>query len=267
MAIIQEDNKELNQKIDKVLMENKRIKRDMEDQSKANALQEKKISKMEHTVADMQKTLKNCEIQKTSILNTGQKILQKEELFRHEDNHTAPLINGTTFDNTQAHNLPEKLNIYNEQRRRVQRLLMTDIPPTPADCVAFFSFMSKSENHPGQHQTIIFDVAHTNVGSNYSPHTGAFTAPKHGVYAFTWKIYASSGGFIFTDLVVNSNSVSGSFAGAQSVSTIVSSTDMVILELNQGDEVHIRTQPDVGVSGILQSTRRYRSTFNGWKLF
>uniref|UniRef100_A0A8W8P283 C1q domain-containing protein n=1 Tax=Magallana gigas TaxID=29159 RepID=A0A8W8P283_MAGGI len=108
---------------------------------------------------------------------------------------------------------------------------------------------------------------HTNIGGHYSHHTGVFTCPSHGVYVFSWSIYCYNGGYVFSELVVNSSPVSGKFVGAGSVTNILSSTDLAIVELNAGDEVYIRTPPNHAASGQVVSDLPYRSTFSGWKLF
>jgi hypothetical protein len=129
--------------------------------------------------------------------------------------------------------------------------------------------MSKTEHHPSGHHTLIYDVAYTNVGGYYSPHTGAFTVPTYGVYVFTWNIYIGdrSGNFAYTEIVVNSNAVCGSMTAAHSNNNAVTSPSTVVLELNQGDEVHIRTAAGNAVNGDIYSISGFRSTFSGWQLF
>lgn len=95
--------------------------------------------------------------------------------------------------------------------------------------VAFFAYLSRDEPNPGTHKTFFFDVDHTNIGGHYSLHTGIFTCPCHGVYVFSWSINCSINGYIFSELVINSFSVSGTFVGSRGVSNILSSTDLVIV--------------------------------------
>lgn len=133
--------------------------------------------------------------------------------------------------------------------------------------VAFFAYLSRYEPNPGTHKTFVFDVDHTNIGGHYSHHTGIFTCPSHGVYVFSWSIYCTTGGYVFSELVVNSSQVSGQFVGSQSVNNGLSSTDLVIVELNAGDEVYIRTSLIHASSGKVESDPSQRSTFSGWKSF
>jgi hypothetical protein len=138
--------------------------------------------------------------------------------------------------------------------------------PSPSN-VAFFAYMSKMENNPGKHHTLIYDVAHTNVGGHYSPHTGTFTVPTHGVYVFMWNIYSGGDAYAYTELVVNSNVVGKSYTGATSHGDAVTSPATVVLEVNQADEVHIRTSANLPIHGDIYNTDGYQSTFSGWKLF
>uniref|UniRef100_A0A8W8NXP6 C1q domain-containing protein n=1 Tax=Magallana gigas TaxID=29159 RepID=A0A8W8NXP6_MAGGI len=142
-----------------------------------------------------------------------------------------------------------------------------DNQPVANNGVAFFAYLSKNEPNPGAHQTFVFDVDHTNIGGHYSHHTGVFTCPRHGVYVFSWCLFCSAGGFVFSELVVNSSPVLGKYVGAQGVSNLLSSTDLVIVDLNPGDEVYIRTAPNQSQLGQVISEPPYRSTFSGWKLF
>lgn len=139
--------------------------------------------------------------------------------------------------------------------------------PVPSNGVAFFAYLSRNEPTVGAHQTFVFDVDHTNIGGHYNHHTGIFTCPSHGVYVFSWSIYCNYGGFVYSELVVNSSPVSAKYVGALSVSNQLSSTDLAIIELNTGDAVYIRTSPNHGANGSVLSNPLYRSTFSGWKLF
>lgn len=114
--------------------------------------------------------------------------------------------------------------------------------------------------------TIHFDTIVTNIGNHYNKHSGIFTAPQHGVYVFTWNIYCNTGGYIFSQLVVNSNVVGAMFSSGEGASNIRNSTGIVVVEVNQGDIVFVRIHPTGNHSGNLNSNPDWRSSFNGWKL-
>lgn len=114
--------------------------------------------------------------------------------------------------------------------------------------------------------TIHFDTIVTNIGNHYNKHSGIFTAPQHGVYVFTWNIYCNTGGYIFSQLVVNSNVVGAMFSSGEGASNIRTPTGIVVVEVNQGDIVFVRIHPTGNHSGILNIHPDWRS-FNGWKLY
>ena len=57
--------------------------------------------------------------------------------------------------------------------------------------VAFYAYISKDFGHVGQNQVFLYDTIVTNYGNAYSQHTGAFTAPTTGIYAFCYTAYAA----------------------------------------------------------------------------
>lgn len=148
----------------------------------------------------------------------------------------------------------------------VKCLINPDNHPVTTNGVSFFAYLSRDEPNPGTHMTFVFDVDHTNIGGHYSHHTGVFSCPSHGVYVFSWSIYCDVSGYVYSELVVNSSSVSGTFVGSRGVSNILSSTDLVIVVLNAGDEAYIRTPLNSASSGKVRSHAQFRSTFSGWRL-
>ncbi|XP_062579695.1 uncharacterized protein LOC134280404 [Saccostrea cucullata] len=133
--------------------------------------------------------------------------------------------------------------------------------------VAFHSYLSHNEVNPGSHQTIIFDNVITNIGGNYNQHSGDFICPEDGVYTFFWTLFCSRGGYVYSQIVVNSNSVGALFCSGQGADEIRATTGVVVVEINLGDVVYIRTHPTNGIAGIIYSHPTYRSSFSGWKLF
>lgn len=135
------------------------------------------------------------------------------------------------------------------------------------DGAAFSAYVSVHETDISKDFTIHFDTIVTNIGSHYNKHTGAFTTPQHGVYVFTWNLYCNTGGYIQSQLVVNSNVVGAMLTSAQGSSNIRSHTGIVVVEVNQGDVVFVRTHPTHIHIGNLYSDIDWRSSFNGWKLY
>ncbi|XP_056015667.1 uncharacterized protein LOC130053107 [Ostrea edulis] len=151
------------------------------------------------------------------------------------------------------------------EKRLLSGLQTTQTPFTGG--VAFSAYVSTYETDLSKDHTIKFDRIVTNIGNHCNPNTGAFTAPQHGVYVFTWNIYCFSGGYIDSQVVVNSNAVGAMYTTAQGATNIRTTTGIVVVEVNQGDVVFVRTHPTLGNSGNLYSNPDWRSTFNGWKLF
>ncbi|XP_056015752.1 uncharacterized protein LOC125673559 [Ostrea edulis] len=133
--------------------------------------------------------------------------------------------------------------------------------------VAFSAYVSTHETDLSKDHTIKFDSIVTNIGNHYNSHTGTFTAPQHGVYVFTWNLYCNTGGYIFSQVVVNSNAVGTMLTTAEGATDIRTTTGNVVVEVNQGDVVFVRTHPTQAHSGNLRSYPDWRSSFNGWKLF
>jgi hypothetical protein len=133
--------------------------------------------------------------------------------------------------------------------------------------VAFHAYLSTTEKNPGRHQTLIFDHVVTNIGGNYNRHAGIFISPGHGVYTFAWTLYCDAGGYFSLELVVNSNPVGASYCNADGASYIRHTSDVIVVEINQGDIVYLRTRPSVAVAGSIHTDISARTTFSGWKLF
>ena len=133
--------------------------------------------------------------------------------------------------------------------------------------VAFYAFMSQSDTSPGQHHTAVFDTEVTNVGSAYNKHDGVFTAPTNGIYVFNWNLYSSYHGDVISELMVNSDKKGARRSDSATVNEDHSSSGCVVVALNHGDIVFVRTHPTFQHSGsIISSPNYYESSFSGWLL-
>ena len=132
---------------------------------------------------------------------------------------------------------------------------------------AFSAYVSVLETDLSIDHTIKFDTIMTNIGSHYNRHSGMFTAPEQGVYVFSWNLYCHSGGYIFSQLVVNSNVVGAMFTTAQGADNIRTTTGNMVVQVNAGDVVYVRTHPTQSHSGNLYSHPDWRSSFSGWKVY
>ncbi|XP_062579709.1 uncharacterized protein LOC134241701 [Saccostrea cucullata] len=109
--------------------------------------------------------------------------------------------------------------------------------------VAFQAYMSKPEYNTWRHQTVIFDKIITNIGGHYNHYTGIFTAPGHGVYVFLCTLHCNSNSYnayLYSHLMVNSSRKGGGLCTSDG--DIEHSSGVVVVEVNQGDKVYIRTE-------------------------
>ncbi|XP_052693526.1 complement C1q-like protein 4 isoform X2 [Crassostrea angulata] len=133
--------------------------------------------------------------------------------------------------------------------------------------VAFYSYLSNTDMHPKPNQTIVFDHVVTNTGGKFNSKTGVFTCPTQGVYAFSWTVYCSNGGYLISELVVNSRSVGDMLCSGQGDDNIRHTSSVAVVELNEGDRVYVRTHPIAVLNGVLWSGPTYLSSFSGWTIF
>ncbi|XP_061187033.1 complement C1q-like protein 4 [Saccostrea echinata] len=155
-----------------------------------------------------------------------------------------------------------------EFKHRVRRFL-TGLSP-----IAFYAYISKSFTHVGDLQTHIYDVVVTNLGNGYSKHSGAFTAPRSGVYGFSWTVFASgrhmsgdSGselGEITSQLLQNGHVKGTIHADTEASYDDEMSTGFVILSVNAGDV--IMTRATTLHQGSYLSDGNGRWTFSGFQI-
>lgn len=126
--------------------------------------------------------------------------------------------------------------------------------------------MDTHETNPGRHQTLIFDVVKTNVGSAYNKHSGLFICPDHGIYVFTWTIVADSNGYVYSEIMINSAPFGSILTNSESISNDHTVTGIVVAEVNLGDVVYIRTNPNKSIKGQILSDTFHHTSFSGWKI-
>ena len=141
-------------------------------------------------------------------------------------------------------------------------------PRAVSDGAAFSAYVSVAETIISEDHTINFDTTITNFGNHYNTFSGIFTASQHGVYVFTWNLYCGgNGGFIYSQLVVNSDVVGAMVTDARGTDYARTTTGVVVVEINNGDIVFVRIHPTNLHNFNLFSHTDFRSTFSGWKLY
>ncbi|XP_062581391.1 cerebellin-3-like [Saccostrea cucullata] len=128
--------------------------------------------------------------------------------------------------------------------------------------IAFYAHMSGHLRSPGGHHTLIFDTVKTNEGKGYHHNIGVFMAPASGTYFFTWTMSLGASASLSTELVVNTVP-HGSIYIHTSSDQRDSATGNLILSLNAGDEVFIRTGDSFSSAQIL-SDEYSRTDFSGF---
>ncbi|XP_062616846.1 uncharacterized protein LOC134278556 [Saccostrea cucullata] len=150
---------------------------------------------------------------------------------------------------------------------RKERLLLpphtTKASPASKDVIAFYAYMTGDSIEPGASRTLIFDKIITNAGNGYRNTTGAFIAPRTGFYVFSWSMRLFNGSYHRAELVHNHKVMGVAYLYAPTGDHTVSHT--VVIHVNQGDDVFIRTQSGAN-SGNIESGPGGRTSFSGWKL-
>ena len=142
--------------------------------------------------------------------------------------------------------------------------MASNIPVQPS-AVAFYAYMNRAERNIGTHHQLVFDVPVTNHGNGYNKHTGIFTAPRSGVYVFSFTIFPDRGSSIAVNIYRNSEVVGQVYSLIGNPN--FSGTSMVaVLSMTIGDVTFIRTSSTTPSSGSIFSNTDVKSSFAGWKI-
>ena len=139
--------------------------------------------------------------------------------------------------------------------------------------VAFSAYISENvDRQIGIHHVFIYDSIYFNHGNAYNKFTGIFTVPTTGIFAILWTVAAEgvkgSGteyGEVNTELVVNSVPRAQIHADTETLYDDDEATGFVILQLNIGDAVYVRSAGAV-VQGTLQQRYHQEWTFSSWQI-
>lgn len=129
--------------------------------------------------------------------------------------------------------------------------------------IAFSAYLTTTLSSPGNLRPLIFDAIFMNEGNGYNHHMGVFTAPRTGLYVFTWTIRANGGAYFNTQLLVNGLMYGSMYTRDYYYSNSNSATEVVHVAV--GNSVYVRTGP-TGNSGTIISNYDGYSTFSGWTI-
>lgn len=73
---------------------------------------------------------------------------------------------------------------------------------TPNGTIAFSAYMTHNLSNLGNLRILVFDAIFINEGNGYNHYVGVFTAPRTGLYVFTWTIRTYDG-YYNTQLLVD----------------------------------------------------------------
>ena len=147
----------------------------------------------------------------------------------------------------------------------VSRLLASNIPVQPST-LAVYAYMNVAETNIGTHHQLVFDVPVTNHDNSYNKHTGIFTAPQSGVYAFSFTVFPGRGSYVAVNIYRNSEFV-GQVYGEVTMSHEFSRSSMVaVISMTIGDATYLRTSLTTTSAGSIYRDGNVKSSFSGWKI-
>lgn len=162
---------------------------------------------------------------------------------------------------------PDLPSMVKELQTKVQAL-ETSLPQQQTQQVAFFAAFN-TDTEEGNHGP--FDIATairykkvlTNEGNGYNAATGAFTAPRRGLYVFHFSIFATYSPAPNVMAVLKKNGVSLAVAFDKASSdTHDSSTRVAVVTLEAGDAVYVELQ----ARGTFYDYRGDHNSFSGFLL-
>ena len=142
------------------------------------------------------------------------------------------LENDVNFLMTQLQDLKRRFDTY-----------VYDTDPVVVSQQAFMVRLSKDMT-PGQNQRIIYDKVIVNLGNNYDPRHGAFTATINGTYLFSLEACSIANHYI--SLAVQKNNVEMGVVLAGDTSYTACSSNTFVFPLVSGDDVWIQHRGTTG---------------------
>lgn len=141
------------------------------------------------------------------------------------------------------------------------------LPQPQTSTIAFYAWLSKTEQKVGPHHTLILDHVETNSGNAYNHHSGVFTAPSNGIYLFSYTVFPDSHSYGTIELIVNSQSHAAIFVDSSPADPdLGGTTGVAILYLKQNDVCYLRTHSTHTFNGNIYSSTTARTSFSGVKI-
>lgn len=147
---------------------------------------------------------------------------------------------------------------------RASRLLNVATSAPDIQTVAFYALMSHNELNPGPHHTIAFDLVKTNIHNSYNNFTGVFTAPIHGAYGFIYALRMPCNTYGTFQIMKNGQVEGTIHVNVQNGCSGQFSTGSIVIVLNIGDSVYVRTHSTITPTGLILSGIDGCPYFAGW---
>ncbi|XP_062581473.1 uncharacterized protein LOC134243252 [Saccostrea cucullata] len=219
---------------------------------------EKRLNKQSKDILTV-KTLEKTTTKKMSGLLSRQNV--QEKLFKNLQDRFQNLIHSQEEKSFFAKALTQR----KESLIRKERLLApVTTTASLGNIVAFYAYLSKDVRSPGPNHILTFDNVITNTGNAYHSHAGTFIVPRSGLYVLTWTIRIYGANYHSTELMVNNNAVGSTYLIPANIID-GSVTGTVVVHVDQGDDVLVRTRDSYNVGNIM-SDLVGRSSFAGWSL-
>lgn len=110
---------------------------------------------------------------------------------------------------------------------------------------------------------LVFRTIFTNVGNAYSPASGIFEAPVKGVYYFRFTVFSLNKDYTRVSLFQNGQQIVTVTDNKSTDDKEDGSSNAAVLELEQGDEVHLVLRKGHAV----YDDANHHTTFSGFLLF
>lgn len=185
-----------------------------------------------------------------SEFNKNLEAIVKEDLVAEINDKFSSYINGSRITELVENVCKHEITLLKED-------LMKEIKSKPT----FFAFLKSNTVFSGDN-VLKFDEVTTNIGQNYNPSTGVFTAQKEGVYQISCVIVSASRNPVHYWLYKNEERFSYGYTSSNAHAN--SNTQNWILELKKGDRVFIQHRRR-SLGETVHGTRH--SYFSGHLLF
>ena len=125
------------------------------------------------------------------------------------------------------------------------------------------AYLGKELNSPAKGHTMDFNQEITDIGGNYDPSAGVFTAPISGAYSFSLTVsvpHRSNGYSLHVDIVKNGQRFGYLFFDSNTVYWL-KRTENIVLHLDHGDSVYTMVSASGGQFTVAAGVHSHLSGF------